>query len=101
MRTTLANQLRRINLANRGAMQSTQVVTLKSGQQNASSVDAKSPMILIAPLPNVVYGGDLERGWGRTISGRGWFGLLLLVGAFGQSSLGLLWGRRAWPFFRR
>src|SRR2546421_11248202 len=27
-----------------GAMQSAQVVTLKSGQQNASSVDSKSPM---------------------------------------------------------
>jgi hypothetical protein len=30
--------------ANGGSMQSAQVVTLKSGQQNASSVDAKSPM---------------------------------------------------------
>src|ERR1700675_1060701 len=45
MTTTLANQLPRINLANGGSMQSAQVVTLKSGQQNASSVDAKSPML--------------------------------------------------------
>src|ERR1017187_6951733 len=44
MTTTLANQLPRINLANGGSMQSAQVVTLKSGQQNASSVDSKSPM---------------------------------------------------------
>src|SRR5580692_10059710 len=49
MTTTLANQLPRINLANGGLlngepMQSAQVVTLKSGQQNASSVDSKSPM---------------------------------------------------------
>jgi hypothetical protein len=43
MTTTLANQLPRINLANGGSMQSTRVVTLKSGQQNASSVDARSP----------------------------------------------------------
>ena len=46
---TLANQQRGINLANggtmiNGSMQSAQVVTLKSGQQNASSVDSKSPM---------------------------------------------------------
>jgi hypothetical protein len=39
-----SNQLPRINLANGGSMQRAQVVTLKSGQQNASSVDAKSPM---------------------------------------------------------
>src|SRR5208283_2712379 len=44
MTTTLANQLPRINLANGGWMQSAQGVTLKSGQQNASPVDAKSPM---------------------------------------------------------
>src|ERR1039458_10093786 len=44
MTTTLANQLPRINLANGGSMQSAQVVTLKPGQQNASSVDSKSPM---------------------------------------------------------
>src|SRR6266481_8949182 len=44
MTTTLANQLPRINLANGGSMQSAQVVTLKSGQQNPSSVDSKSPM---------------------------------------------------------
>ena len=44
MTTTLANQLPRINLANGGSMQSAQVVTLKSGQQNASPVDSKSPM---------------------------------------------------------
>src|SRR5258707_8507827 len=43
MTTTLANQLPRINLANGGSMQSAQVVTLKSGQQNASSVASKSP----------------------------------------------------------
>jgi hypothetical protein len=34
MTTTLASQLPRINLANGGSMQSAQVVTLKSGQQN-------------------------------------------------------------------
>src|SRR5882724_7131310 len=44
MKATLANQLPRINLANDGSMQSAQVGTLKSGQQNASSVDSKSPM---------------------------------------------------------
>src|SRR6267378_831848 len=44
MTTTVSNQLPRINLANGGSMQSAQVVTLKSGQQNASSVDSKSPM---------------------------------------------------------
>src|SRR5260370_26741962 len=44
MTTTVANQLPRINLANGGSMQSAQVVTLKSGQQNASSFDSKSPM---------------------------------------------------------
>src|SRR5437899_2480962 len=44
MTTTLANQLPGINLANGGSMQSAQVVTLKSGQQNASSVDSKSPI---------------------------------------------------------
>src|SRR5262249_3383714 len=44
MTTTVANQQPRINLANGGSMQSAQVVTLKSGQQNASSVDSKSPM---------------------------------------------------------
>src|SRR5260370_21916376 len=44
MTTTLANQLPRINLANGGSMQSAQVVTVKCGQQNASSVDSKSPM---------------------------------------------------------
>src|SRR5258708_13681207 len=44
MKTTLANQLPRINLANGGSMQSAQVVTLKSGQKNASSVDSKSPI---------------------------------------------------------
>src|SRR5580704_12719177 len=54
MTTTLANQLPRINLANGGLlngepMQSAQVVTLKSGQQNASSVDSKSPMHLFEP----------------------------------------------------
>jgi hypothetical protein len=43
MTTTLANQLPRINLANGGSMPSAQVVTLQSGQQNASSVDSKSP----------------------------------------------------------
>jgi len=31
-------------MANGGSMQSAQVVTLKSGQQNASSVDPKSPI---------------------------------------------------------
>ena len=40
MTTTLANQLPRINSANGGSMQSAQVVTLKSGQQNASSIDS-------------------------------------------------------------
>src|SRR3981189_2397217 len=44
MTTTLANQLPRINLANGESMQSAQVAALKSGQQNASSVDSKSPM---------------------------------------------------------
>lgn len=44
MTTTLASQLPRINLAIDRSMQSAQVVTLKSGQQNASSVDSKSPM---------------------------------------------------------
>src|SRR6267143_6281836 len=44
MTTTVANQQPRINLANGGSTQSAQVVTLKSGQQNASSVDSKSPM---------------------------------------------------------
>jgi hypothetical protein len=37
MTTTLANQLTRINLANGGSMQSAQVVTLQTAQQNASS----------------------------------------------------------------
>src|ERR1700726_1016790 len=44
MTTTLANQPPRINLANGGSMQSARVVTLTSGQQNASSVDSKSPI---------------------------------------------------------
>jgi hypothetical protein len=41
---TLENQLPGINLANGGSMQNTQVVTLKSEQQNASPVDSTSPM---------------------------------------------------------
>ena len=44
MTTTVANQQPRINLADGGSTQSAQVVTLKSGEQNASSVDSKSPM---------------------------------------------------------
>jgi hypothetical protein len=44
MKTTLANQLPRINLANGGSMQRAQVVILKSGRQNAPSVDSRSPM---------------------------------------------------------
>src|SRR5262249_20644611 len=43
MTTTLANQLRRINLANGGLKQTAQVVTLKSGPQNARSVDSSTP----------------------------------------------------------
>src|SRR6202050_3325499 len=39
--TTLANQLPRINLANGGSRQRAQIVILKSGQQNACSVDSK------------------------------------------------------------
>src|SRR5712691_2855221 len=41
MTTTLANQPPRINLANDGSRQSAQVVNLKSGQQNASSLTQK------------------------------------------------------------
>src|SRR5580658_3131177 len=47
MTTTLSNQQSRINLANGGLsnrepMQNAQVVTLKSGQQNASLADSRS-----------------------------------------------------------
>src|SRR5258708_26470630 len=38
------NQFDKRRIVAGGAMQSAQVVTLKSGQQNASSVDSKSPM---------------------------------------------------------
>ena len=46
MTPTLANQLPRINLADGGSMQSAQIVTLKSGQQNASPLPSLGSAVL-------------------------------------------------------